>query len=84
MLYKWLIDIYEEDREGGRWGGGGEKRARKRRRRGGRGEEEENYDEDDEDNDCVCHSVNKMSNCSHISFFAKTTLLNKRDSTNTD
>ena len=54
-----------------------------RRRGGGGGEEEENNHDDDKDDDCVFHSVNKISNCSHISFLARTTLLIKSDSTDT-
>ena len=54
-----------------------------RRRGGGGGEEEENNHEDNKDDDSGFHSVNKISNCSHISFLATTTLLIKIDSTNT-
>ena len=67
MLYKWWTDIYEEEEE---------KEAEE-------GEEEEINHEDDKDDDCVCHSVNIISNCSHIRFFVRNTLLIKSNSTDT-
>ena len=81
MLYKWWTDIYEEEEE--KEAEEGEEEEEEGRRIGGGGEEEENNHEDDKYDDCVFHSVNKISNCSHISFLARTTLLIKSDSTDT-
>ena len=87
MLYKGWTEIYEEDKEDRgeeeREAEDGEEDEEERRRGGGGGEEEENNHEDDKDDDFVFHSVNKISNCSHISFLATTTLLIKIDSTKT-
>ena len=87
MFYKWWTDIYEEDKEDRgeeeeeRQAEEGEENDEEKRRGGG--EEEETNHEDDKEDDFVFHSVNKISNCFHISLLAKTTLLIKSDSTNT-
>ena len=87
MLSKSWTDIYEEDKEDRgeeeeeREAEEGEENDEEKRRGGG--EEEETNHEDDKDGDFVFHSVNKISNCSHVSFLATTTLLIKIDSTNT-
>ena len=84
MLYKGWTEIYEEDKEDG-----GEEEEREEEGEeeeggsGGGGEEKEDNNEDDKYDDCVCYSVNKISNSSHISFLARTTLLIKSDSTYT-